>query len=39
MDSDDVCRPSRLETMMDFLENSDVVMVGCDQAFLWVEDA
>jgi glycosyltransferase involved in cell wall biosynthesis len=35
MDSDDVCKPSRLETMMEFLEeNSDVVMVGCDQEFL-----
>jgi glycosyltransferase involved in cell wall biosynthesis len=35
MDSDDVCDPDRIKTVMAFLEdNSDVVMVGCDQAFL-----
>jgi glycosyltransferase involved in cell wall biosynthesis len=35
MDSDDVCDPDRIKNVMAFLEsNSDVVMVGCDQAFL-----
>lgn len=35
MDADDVCAPDRIKTMMAFLEtNSDVVMAGCDQAFL-----
>ncbi len=35
MDSDDLCAPDRIRTVMAFLEdNSDVVMVGCDQAFL-----
>jgi glycosyltransferase involved in cell wall biosynthesis len=35
MDADDVCAPDRIKTVMAFLEdNSDVVMVGCDQAFL-----
>ncbi len=35
MDSDDVCAPDRIKTVIAFLEdNRDVVMVGCDQAFL-----
>ena len=35
MDSDDVCAPDRIKTVMAFLEsNTDIVMVGCDQAFL-----
>jgi glycosyltransferase involved in cell wall biosynthesis len=35
MDSDDVCAPDRIKTIMAYLEsNSDLVMVGSDQAFL-----
>jgi glycosyltransferase involved in cell wall biosynthesis len=35
MDADDVSAPHRLETVIGFLQHHrDVVMVGCDQAFL-----